>query len=100
MCTFAKGFAAGLPMAGFGGKQKIMDLVASNTVPQFGTYNGNPLCIAGALAALEELGYTDVHNIGGTDTYDGDNWIFGDSDSTRNKCSSIMEAMSWNGQEA
>jgi glutamate-1-semialdehyde 2,1-aminomutase len=55
MCTFAKGFAAGLPMAGFGGKRQIMDLVASNIVPHFGTYNGNPLCIAGALAALKEL---------------------------------------------
>jgi glutamate-1-semialdehyde 2,1-aminomutase len=32
-----------------------MDLVASNTVPHFDTYNGNPLCIAGTLAALKEL---------------------------------------------
>ena len=55
LCAFAKGFAAGLPMAAFGGKRKIMDLVASNAVPHMGTYNGNALCVAGALAAVREL---------------------------------------------
>ena len=56
LCAFAKGFAAGLPIAGFAGRRKIMDLVADNSVPHMGTYNANPLSVAGALAALKELG--------------------------------------------
>ncbi|MBW1714172.1 MAG: aminotransferase class III-fold pyridoxal phosphate-dependent enzyme, partial [Deltaproteobacteria bacterium] len=32
LCTFAKGFAAGLPMAGFAGRAEIMDLLATNKV--------------------------------------------------------------------
>jgi glutamate-1-semialdehyde 2,1-aminomutase len=59
LCVFAKGFAAGLPMAGFGGRKEIMDLVAKNIMPAMGTYNGNPLCIVGALAALRELARDD-----------------------------------------
>lgn len=59
LCVFAKGFAAGLPMAGFGGRMEIMELVASNAVPHMGTYNANPLCVVGALAALRELRRND-----------------------------------------
>jgi glutamate-1-semialdehyde 2,1-aminomutase len=55
LCTFAKGFAAGLPIAGFGGRREIMELLSGNTVHHLGTYNSNPLCAAGALAALGEL---------------------------------------------
>ena len=43
-------------MAGFGGRRDIMELVASNAVPHMGTYNANPLAVAGALAAVRELG--------------------------------------------
>lgn len=56
LCVFAKGFGAGLPIAGFGGRREIMELVASSTVPHMGTYNANPLSVIGALAALQELG--------------------------------------------
>jgi glutamate-1-semialdehyde 2,1-aminomutase len=59
LCVFAKGFAAGLPMAGFGGRRDIMELVASNLVPHMGTYNANPLSVAGALAAIRELARDD-----------------------------------------
>ena len=55
LCTFAKGFAAGLPIAGFGGRRDIMELLDGNTVQHLGTYNSNPLCAAGALAVLGEL---------------------------------------------
>jgi len=55
LCVFAKGFAAGLPMAGFGGRREIMELVAKNIMPAMGTYNGNALSVVGALAALREL---------------------------------------------
>jgi glutamate-1-semialdehyde 2,1-aminomutase len=55
LAIFAKGFAAGLPMALYCGRKEIMDLVASNTVHHMGTYNANPLCVVGALAVLKEL---------------------------------------------
>lgn len=54
LCVFAKGFAAGYPIAGFGGRREIMNLVATNEVPHMGTYNSNTLCLAAALATLEE----------------------------------------------
>jgi glutamate-1-semialdehyde 2,1-aminomutase len=55
MCVFGKGFAAGYPISGFGGRREIMELVASNEVPHQGTFNSNPLCLAAALATLKEL---------------------------------------------
>ena len=55
LCVMAKGFAAGLPLAALGGRRAIMDLIADNTVPHMGTYNGNALAVAGALAAIREL---------------------------------------------
>lgn len=63
LCAFAKGFAAGLPMAGFGGRAEIMDLVATNKVPHMGTYNTNPLSVVGALAAIRELAKDDAKAI-------------------------------------
>jgi glutamate-1-semialdehyde 2,1-aminomutase len=59
LCVFAKGFAAGYPIAGFGGRREIMNLVAANEVYHMGTYNSNPLCLAAALATLEELSKDD-----------------------------------------
>jgi glutamate-1-semialdehyde 2,1-aminomutase len=59
LCALAKGFAAGLPLAGFGGRQDIMKLVASNRVPHMGTYNTNPIAVVGALAAIRELKRND-----------------------------------------
>lgn len=53
--TFGKAFAGGLPIAGFGGKKEIMELLENNIVHHLGTYNANPICAAGALATLHEL---------------------------------------------
>ena len=55
LCVFGKGFAAGYPISGFGGRSEIMELVATNRVPHMGTFNSNPLCLAAALATLKEL---------------------------------------------
>lgn len=54
LCVFAKGFAAGYPIAGFGGRREIMNLVATDEVHHMGTYNSNPLCLAAALATLKK----------------------------------------------
>jgi glutamate-1-semialdehyde 2,1-aminomutase len=55
LCVFGKGFAAGYPISGFGGRREIMEFVATNEVPHMGTFNSNPLCLAAALATLREL---------------------------------------------
>lgn len=84
LCAFAKGFAAGLPMAGFGGRAELMALVADNRVPHMGTYNTNPLSVAGALAAIRELGRDNgrairrMSELGGL-LKDGLNRLFTDS---------------------
>lgn len=55
MTVFGKGMGGGYPIAGFGGKKAIMNLVAQGKVRHQGTYNANPLCIVAALATLREL---------------------------------------------
>ncbi|HXG51885.1 MAG TPA: glutamate-1-semialdehyde 2,1-aminomutase [candidate division Zixibacteria bacterium] len=46
----------GLPLAAFGGRREIMDLLAPDgPVYQAGTLSGNPLSVAAGLATLEEL---------------------------------------------
>ena len=51
MITVAKSLAAGMPLAAVVGKQEIMDSVHSWGLG--GTYGGNPVACAAALAALE-----------------------------------------------
>lgn len=55
LTVLGKGLGSGLPISAFGGRREIMELVSNETVSQSGTYNSNPLCLAGALAGLKEL---------------------------------------------
>ena len=55
LCVFAKAVANGYPVSGFGGRRDIMGLVATNEVPQYGTYNAIPLSLAAVVATLQEL---------------------------------------------
>jgi glutamate-1-semialdehyde 2,1-aminomutase len=55
LATFAKGLAAGLPLAAIGGKREIMDLITRGAVLHGGTYNTHPLVMAGANAAVRIL---------------------------------------------
>ncbi len=50
LITLAKSIGGGLPLAAFGGKKKVMDAIADNKMPHFGTFNGNPLAMAGVRA--------------------------------------------------
>jgi glutamate-1-semialdehyde 2,1-aminomutase len=50
LVTLAKSIGGGLPVAAFGGKQKYMDAVVDGRMAHFGTYNGNPLVMAGVIA--------------------------------------------------
>ena len=50
LITLAKSIGGGMTLAAFGGKQKYMDYVTSGKMAHFGTFNGNPLAMAGVRA--------------------------------------------------
>ncbi len=50
LVTLAKSIGGGLPLAAFGGRAEVMHAITDWTMPHFGTYNGNPLCMAAAAA--------------------------------------------------
>jgi glutamate-1-semialdehyde 2,1-aminomutase len=50
LITLAKSIGGGLPLAAFGGKKEFMQTVVDGTMPHFGTYNGNPIVVAAAIA--------------------------------------------------
>jgi len=50
LITLAKSIGGGLPLAAFGGKKKYMDYVTNGKMAHFGTFNGNPLAMAGVRA--------------------------------------------------
>ena len=58
LTTMGKIIGGGLPVAAFGGRAEVMDLMDPRrepNLPQGGTYNGNPLGMAAGVAALKEL---------------------------------------------
>ncbi len=59
LATYAKAIAAGLPIGAVAGTRQVMDLIASNKVAHPGTYNGNALSMAAAVAALDHLAADD-----------------------------------------
>ena len=52
LITLAKSIGGGLPLAAFGGTAEVMQVVVDNRMAHFGTYNGNPLCMAAAAAVV------------------------------------------------
>jgi glutamate-1-semialdehyde 2,1-aminomutase len=62
LTTFAKAMANGFPAAAICGRKEIMEkFKPTGDVEYAGTYNGNPLCMAAALATIEELENNNVH---------------------------------------
>ena len=59
LITLAKSIGGGLPLAAFGGKKKYMDLVTNNKMAHFGTFNGNPLAMAG-VRAVDRIATTET----------------------------------------
>jgi glutamate-1-semialdehyde 2,1-aminomutase len=58
LTTMGKIIGGGLPVAAFGGRSDVMELLDPRrepNLPQGGTYNGNPLGMAAGVAALREL---------------------------------------------
>lgn len=60
IAIYAKAIAGGLPLSVVAGRQDVMDLIANGTVQHSGTYNGNPISLAAAEAALTQLAQTGV----------------------------------------
>lgn len=50
LICLAKSIGGGVPLAAFGGKAEIMQTVTDGRMPHFGTFNGNPLAMAGVRA--------------------------------------------------
>ncbi len=55
LTCLGKAISGGFPVSVLGGKREIMSLVADRRVFQAGTYNTNPLCLAGILATVDRL---------------------------------------------
>jgi glutamate-1-semialdehyde 2,1-aminomutase len=68
LITLAKSIGGGVPVAAFGGKKKYMDAVTDGRMAHFGTFNGNPLAMAGVRAIdkicnAETLGVAEGFNM-------------------------------------
>jgi glutamate-1-semialdehyde 2,1-aminomutase len=55
LTVLGKALGAGFPVAALAGREAIMRLAGDGTVMHGGTYNATTMCVAAALAALEEL---------------------------------------------
>ena len=55
LVCLAKSIGGGLPLGAFGGTRECMDQITSGKVVHLGTYNGNPLVMAAAVAVLTEV---------------------------------------------
>jgi glutamate-1-semialdehyde 2,1-aminomutase len=55
IATFGKAVAGGLALSGVAGRAEILELTAHGGVAFGGSFNGNPIVLAGALATLEIL---------------------------------------------
>jgi glutamate-1-semialdehyde 2,1-aminomutase len=72
LVALAKSIGGGLPLAAFGGRADVMATVTDHRSAHFGTYNGNPLVMAAAVAideiATEEaLAAAELLNVGALD---------------------------------
>lgn len=55
LITLAKSIGGGTPIAAFGGKKEVMQTLVDGKMLHFGTFNGNPLALAGVRAVDEAV---------------------------------------------
>lgn len=81
LCTLGKAVGGGYPLSVFGGRKDIMDrLMPVGDCQHSGTYNGHPVVVAAALAALKayrEPGFYDHIHAVASKLYAGMNELFG-----------------------
>jgi glutamate-1-semialdehyde 2,1-aminomutase len=80
LCTLGKAVGGGYPLSVFGGKKQVMDrLMPAGDCQHSGTYNGHPVAVAAALAAVtayREPGfYEHIHAVA-RELYEGLNDLF------------------------
>jgi glutamate-1-semialdehyde 2,1-aminomutase len=63
LMTYAKSLANGYPLAAFGGKREVMSVIEPGKVAQGGTYCGNGVGTAAALATLDILENSDTLDV-------------------------------------
>jgi glutamate-1-semialdehyde 2,1-aminomutase len=80
LCTLGKAVGSGYPLSVFGGRREIMDhLMPTGDCQHSGTYNGHPVAVAAALAAISayrEPGFYDHVNALADRLYEGLTEIF------------------------
>jgi len=59
VATFGKAVAGGLPLSVVAGRREILEQLFTGRVSFGGTFNGNPISLAGAHASLEEISRGD-----------------------------------------
>lgn len=55
ICVLGKALGAGFPIGAVSGTRAAMSMLMDGRLLQRGTFNGNPVCIAAAVACLQEL---------------------------------------------
>jgi len=55
LSIYAKALAGGFSLAAVGGRKDIFDVLVDGRTLHFGTYNGNPICVAAAIATINVL---------------------------------------------
>jgi glutamate-1-semialdehyde 2,1-aminomutase len=80
LCTLGKAVGGGFPLSVFGGRRDVMDrLMPTGDCQHSGTYNGHPVAVAAALAAVtayRQPGFYDHINAVADRLYGGLNDIF------------------------
>jgi glutamate-1-semialdehyde 2,1-aminomutase len=68
IAVYSKAIGGGFPISAFAGSREVMTPIALNTVKHGGTYNGNPISAAAALATLRALARPEtvqrMHEVG------------------------------------
>ncbi len=62
LVCLAKSIGGGLPLGAFGGTRECMEQISNGRVVHMGTYNGNPLVMAAAVAVLSHVCTPEVTN--------------------------------------
>ena len=62
LSIYAKAMAGGFSLAAVGGRKDIFDVLVDGRTLHFGTYNGNPVCVAAAIATINVLAETGTYD--------------------------------------
>lgn len=61
LSIYAKAIAGGFSFSAVGGRKEVFEVLEDNRTVHFGTYNGNPICVAAAIATINVLSEPGTH---------------------------------------